>query len=251
MSWDMLELYGIPEESPTFSALVAWAENLRFRKVEAYTRAPYIQISDEWELYLLRRKKKLISDTMRQIRRIEKEGKLSFEHCNDLSEAFLLLNEFKKQKSKRLKSMGDIDIFQSDNRLVFYKDVLQSLWDRGWIDLASLKLNGSILAVHFGFKYKSKYFYYMPSFDERYAKYSVGRILLYYLIEDCFKRRYKEFDFLSGSETYKLDWAEKERKIYRFRAYPRTPKGFFAYNFNEKIIPRFRRFWARHFHVKK
>jgi CelD/BcsL family acetyltransferase involved in cellulose biosynthesis len=66
-----------------------------------------------------------------------------------------------------------------------------------------------IIAAHFGFMDANTFYYYVPTYDEKFANYGPGQILLWKLIGMAKEKGILEFDFLRGSEVYKFDWANK------------------------------------------
>jgi CelD/BcsL family acetyltransferase involved in cellulose biosynthesis len=60
--------------------------------------------------------------------------------------------------------------------------------------------------------------YYNAGFDERWAKYSVGVLLLAHTIEQAILANAREADFLQGEEGYKSHWANAVRDNWCVRA---------------------------------
>jgi CelD/BcsL family acetyltransferase involved in cellulose biosynthesis len=73
--------------------------------------------------------------------------------------------------------------------------------------LSCLKINEQIIAAHFGLIFNNTFTFCVPSYDSRFAKYSPGRLLIYFLIKHCFDSRISYFDFGPGEETYKYEWS--------------------------------------------
>lgn len=245
-AWDRLELGGIPEDSRCFETLAqCWkAENLLVEQRPLHS-APYLAITGPWEDYVRRRRKKLRDDNARQLRRLESAGKTSFESQGGAAPV-KLFDELVRQKKARFEETGARDPFLDPRWVDFYRDVLVTFQQRGWLEFSRLRLNGADAALHFGFVYQNKFFFYMPSFDQRFAKLSVGRLLLLHLLERAHRDGRDEFDFLAGAEDYKYDWASGERRLYQFAAYPRTLKGFMLYRLHQVWLPALRNLsWAR------
>jgi CelD/BcsL family acetyltransferase involved in cellulose biosynthesis len=80
-------------------------------------------------------------------------------------------------------------------------------------------------------------------FDLSYFEVSVGKLMLMFLLEDCFRRGYKEADFLRGDEGYKEHWQPRHRHFYtKIRVIsPRHLAAMFAFvwipNLNGRIRP--------------
>ena len=242
LKWDLLDLAAVPESSLTWKVLSSdWQRPNWLVSVSNYSVAPYIPIQQSWEEYLAGIRNKLRTDTMRQIRRLEKQGELCFRHCQNQEEAWRVLDKFATQKSTRYVTTGARNILQDGRLLAFYKDITNRFWTEGWVDLTTLTLDDEVIAIHFGFVFAGKYFYYMPSFNMNYADYSVGRILLFHLMEESFQRRLREFDFLSGNDLYKYEWTQKIRQLFSLKAYRRSSRGLVLYGVQEQLIGAARR----------
>jgi CelD/BcsL family acetyltransferase involved in cellulose biosynthesis len=102
--------------------------------------------------------------------------------------------------------------------------VAKAFLKRGWLDLAFLCLDGQPIAFHFGFRYRRRYYYYIPAFDPSCAAYAPSTQLLVRLMrkaceegfevfdflignEPACEEGFEVFDFLIGNEPYKYDWA--------------------------------------------
>jgi CelD/BcsL family acetyltransferase involved in cellulose biosynthesis len=85
--------------------------------------------------------------------------------------------------------------------------VAKAFLKRGWLDLAFLCLDGQPIAFHFGFRYRRRYYYYIPAFDPSCAAYAPSTQLLVRLMRKACEEGFEVFDFLIGNEPYKYDWA--------------------------------------------
>ena len=74
------------------------------------------------------------------------------------------------------------------------------------LDFTSLTLDGRMLAAHFGFIASDRLYYFTPTYDIEFAKYSPGKVLLNWLIERAFEKKII-FDFQNDMEPYKLQYA--------------------------------------------
>ena len=97
----------------------------------------------------------------------------------------------------------------------FNKDFYSEILDNKGIHLSALKINGSFVAAILGYKYLNNFFFLVPSFKEenRYFKYSPGRILLIELINHIQLQKFKNFDFCDGDQDYKSEWTNQKIDI--------------------------------------
>jgi CelD/BcsL family acetyltransferase involved in cellulose biosynthesis len=182
------------------------------------TVAPFIRLSDSFEQYMDSLKvfrKKMKSDTLRQIRRLSELGFLEFRVCEHGEQDIdFVVQAFLDQKRARLHELGKAGAIE----LPGYADLLfDEAHENRYTHVSYLSLNNQIIAVHFGYHYRNKtFYYYMPSFASEYAAYSPGRVLIYYLLKLCYEQGVGIFDFTAGDEPYKYDWTRDEASVTSF-----------------------------------
>lgn len=180
--------------------------------------APYVLLDGSFEQYcdsLKVFRKKMKSDTQRQIRRLSALGTLEFRICRrDDRSLDEIVRTFVEQKKSRLDAQGRTGVIGQPG----YSDLLLTEASQNSnIHLSYLSLNDEIMAVHFGYMFKNeRMYYYMPSFADEYGTYSPSRVLVYFLLENCFQLGVKVFDFTIGDEPYKYDWTRDEVAVTSF-----------------------------------
>ena len=235
----VIRLDGITQESPSYHFFLGPASkpNRSIHSSIIYP-APFLNISQKWTDYEKSLKKRLIQDTARQKRRLNETGELVFNNISDKTQVATLIYEMIEQKIKRYKSTGAKNIFKDSRYKDFYIDISCIFFDKGYLDLSHIEFMGQIVAIHFGFNYGNKFFYYMPSFDLKYGNYSLSRILLHNLLQQSFEKHYEEFDFLGGDDMYKYDWTNSYRQVYGISVYPNSMKGKLLALVYTRVIPK-------------
>lgn len=173
--------------------------------------APYIRLTGDFESYLdslkhFRKKQK--SDTLRQIKRLSDLGKLEFlvvrHYDADLER---VVRELIAQKKWRFASSGVKGVLFHPGYEEFYLDQART---NPSAHISCLKLDDAVIAVHAGYLYKKRLYYLMPSYDVKFGRYSPGRVLTYYLLQECYAHGVEVFDFCIGGEDYKYEWTKDE-----------------------------------------
>ena len=210
--WDYLDLWQIPEDSDTTAILADLAPRAGFTfKKEPFATCPYLPTTSSWEMYYNASPlKKVRADIERQIRRLNNKGDLKVQWIEtsnletDLESLFDLYE-------RRWNALNQRAMFSQEVYRSFYR-TLSKVFPTEILDCSFLKLDGKVIAAHFGFRYNHKLYFCTPTFDPDYAEFGPGKILLRYLIENCFTDpNIHEFDFLAGAEAYKFQWATGER----------------------------------------
>jgi CelD/BcsL family acetyltransferase involved in cellulose biosynthesis len=226
VSWDLFSLNNIPFESPNFRSFEKQAKSRgRWIRLEEFEKAPYIKINTDWNTFYGSVHKGMRNDTHRQLRRLQEKGELDFGRCQSIEEVPVLMNKMFEYKNKRYKDTGKKGVYAEKRMRDFHLNLAQELWRKGWMDISYVRLNEEVIAVHFGSIYQGKFYYWMPAFNSDYEKFSSSRILLLDLLKRAFREGFCEFDFGFGQESYKYQWTQQDRLLYRFLYFNRTAKG--------------------------
>ncbi|HSE08345.1 MAG TPA: GNAT family N-acetyltransferase [Nocardioidaceae bacterium] len=90
----------------------------------------------------------------------------------------------------------------------FYTAAATVAAQSGYLSLYFLDFDGVPVAGHLGLRYKGRYYMPKVAYDEDYAKYSPGHLLLRGIIEDCAKDGPAVVDFLGLMAPWKADWTD-------------------------------------------
>ncbi len=104
--------------------------------------------------------------------------------------------------------------FNDPNVCGFYMGLVKDLSSSDILELSVLYLNNDIIAMHYGFVYNNRYYWYTPTHNYQYEKYSPGKLLVAELVKTSIERKINVFDFLRGNEKYKYFWTDKEIKLF-------------------------------------
>ena len=240
--WDFFRWDGFREDSPNFIPL----KTILFRHKELRPMlldddvSPYISVDEPWEGYWSGLKRGVRNDIQRLLRILEREkGSVTYHSPKDTNEAACLMDQLIKFQLTRAREVTHRPSVLEDAVTVeFYKSLASQLLTRGWLSLPVLSVEGEIAALHFGFEYAGKYFYYMPTFNRSFEKYGVGKGLLLYLIRNAFGQGLTEFDLLLGNEPYKFSFNPKVRKLYSIVFFQRSFRGHASEMWFGRLRPR-------------
>lgn len=196
--WNSLALHNIPERSTTLACLQTLCDKhgLPYR-IGRRIAAPEIQFGDGARDY------KLKYSVRRHCNRLGKLGRLEFNVLRDPQEISRMLEVLYRQHITRFRARGERSLFEHEINRNFYAHLTQELSDTGWLHFSRLSLDGTPLALHFGFEYNGTLTWYKPSFDIAYSHYSPGTVLIKNLIDYAQEHRLKILDFTIGDESFK------------------------------------------------
>jgi CelD/BcsL family acetyltransferase involved in cellulose biosynthesis len=170
-------------------------------------KVPFVSLHDaSLDAYLgslCQNRKNFKADTLRQIKRLSQLGTLRFGVIDRNDDALVarLLEQLYAQKRSKYKRLF---FFREPGYSQLFVHQINHLPNA---ELSCLWLDDKPIGVHFGYVHKDRFTFFLPSYDEAFAKYSPGRVLIYHSIADAFARGLKYFDFGMGDEPYKLEWA--------------------------------------------
>jgi CelD/BcsL family acetyltransferase involved in cellulose biosynthesis len=100
---------------------------------------------------------------------------------------------------KRWTSKGFSGVYAEEKYRNFHLDIAKSFSQKGWVGLYSLELSDKPASALYGFKYHSKYYYYLSGLDPAFYRYSVGNLLIAHAMSQFIRQGLNEFDFMRGS----------------------------------------------------
>lgn len=208
--WDIIQLDNFNSNCKTAWLLKDIMTYKGFVDVSRYVNvtAPYLDYIDYDRVF----DKKHLSDMSRRKKKLEKEAQIEIVVGSEINnEIWEKLVTFHKENYK---GVG----FSHRICQLFYGKLIsrQEMADK--IEFSYFVVNKEIAAVHFGFIYADRVYYYVPSYNKNYSKFGVGNLLLKEIIDHYREKGYKTFDFLRGSENYKNVWTDKCQFNFSFNA---------------------------------
>jgi CelD/BcsL family acetyltransferase involved in cellulose biosynthesis len=213
-AWEVLDLYNLPAASPTRAALGRAAAALGWHATEKTLEpCPAIPLPADWETYLNTLvEKKERQEIRRKLRRAEGgEQKVTWRLVgadDDVAaetDAFLNLMALTPDKAR----------FLTPAMRAQFRATLRAAADNGYLHLAFLEVDGAHAAAYFSFDFGNRLYVYNSAIDPRYNALSVGWVLLGYLLQWSMTHKRRAFDFMRGSEDYKLRFGGVPGVIYR------------------------------------
>jgi CelD/BcsL family acetyltransferase involved in cellulose biosynthesis len=201
VGYDIIELPGI--------RIPGRQENWSKSEICPYTDFRLFKDHDD---YIQKLSKSVRGDLKKRTRRLEELGELSF-HVYDKNEMDHAVNDFKIFLVEHTRKWPNAYKAPGFHDLLF-----KSIFTEGLAHYSQVRLDGRPISWELGFRYGGRVYGYMPVYVEEYSKYSIGKVHLIKLFQDCFERGISIYDFMRGAESYKADWAQSEDVLYRYDA---------------------------------
>jgi CelD/BcsL family acetyltransferase involved in cellulose biosynthesis len=166
---------------------------------EQSDECPYIDLKpyDSYETFLGYFKSKQRNDIQRQIRRLEEEGVFAFEVLgrDRKSEILTMLPTLLHHHTLRWPNA-----YKASN---YHFNLISNALDNDLLHFSQITIDGQAICWNISFIYKKTYYFYMPTYVEKYANFSPGKLNMFLCITDMIDKRYEKFDLLRGAEEYK------------------------------------------------
>lgn len=166
------------------------------------------------------RRKKVLADVRRQIRRLEETGNLSFDvFTADQADGIKAsIKHFLQNHSERwphsFKAPGLHEAL-----------ILEGLKAR-ILHFSELRLDNQTISWRLAFLYNGIFYFYMPAFLASAKQFSPGKVHQYFCVRDAMNRGVIMFDHLRGKEPYKDHWANEYKSLSTWCFHSNGPNSF-------------------------
>lgn len=212
-TWEALDLYNLPEASPTRSALAAAAHDRGWAVQEQPLQScPAIPLTGNWEDYLARLDKKQRHELRRKLRR-------AGEHPEGMGVRWVRASDDMKPAMVNFLRLMRLDPgkagFLTPSMEAHFLHLASSLAPEVGLRMCFLQFGVKDAAGYLYFDYADKLWIYNSCLDPAYSAYSPGWILTGMLIQSALEAKKLEFDFLRGDEEYKVRLGGQISKVHR------------------------------------
>ncbi len=227
--WDLFQCTRLIEGRTTPKLLRSRVLESRFKgHVHAFDVAPYAALTTPWTVYRDEHvRKKIVKDSERQHRRLARTfGPVSFKKAETketFDAWFPELVHFHQVRRNQVKN--DFSMFNDPAVRGFYASAAEGLMAQGQLAMDALFVGEALAALHLGFRANGRFYYTLPVMNQKYEKYSVGRLLLLHLMAERAEEGDAVFDFGYGDESYKYDFTSARETMLEVVLVNRTAKG--------------------------
>ena len=169
----------------------------------------------DWHGYFATRGAALRADQRRQWKRLaELPGPAAYHEITSLAGALASVDWFFAHKLAWLEARGmRAGVFGSAPHRAFVRAMVADGHAAGTLISGQLRAGATILSAGYGFAAGDGFMFYQFAYDRAYARLSPSRLLLERLMQACFRRGLRRFDFLPGDMAYKGLWATERPAI--------------------------------------
>lgn len=207
-AFDVLSLGDLPDASPTREGLLAALRRHGFQG-EAFVseRCPRTALKETWKATLDSLGGQHRRQLAKRCRQLQEHFTVELEVCRRREELDRDVEAFMAMHQHRWTSVGRRGVYADPPVAAFQREVARSFFDRGWLYLAFLKLDGARVAALCGFKHGGELAYYLNGVAEvgEARRFSPGLVQHCLCMEDLIGQGVRVYDFLRGTERYKYE----------------------------------------------
>lgn len=213
--WSALDWYNLPDSSPTLAALKAESEKRGWtHHEEIYRPTPRIPLNGSFEEYLARIDKKQRHEIRRKMRRAAESGRVQFRLIDSSANIESEMNDFFSLMVQDPNKEQFLHPEMREQMIV----TIRNAFERGYLWLAFLEIDGAKAAASLNFDYKNKLWGYNSGVGREHMELSPGWVLLGHVIQWSCENGRSEFDFMRGDEDYKYRFGGVNSYVMRARA---------------------------------
>jgi CelD/BcsL family acetyltransferase involved in cellulose biosynthesis len=239
--WDVLKLYPLPDGSRTLTDLPAPAVEHGF--LTGTWRAedsPYVPLGGGWERYFMSLSHNHRAQMRKRLRRLARVGTVDLETVSSADGLDGALEDGLRMEAVAWKTRAGSAILCHPSVTRFYTDLARATARGGSLRLTFLRVGGLRIAFAFALCHANRLYVLKSGYDASYADYSPYNLLCYLVLQDACRLGLDEYDFLGGSEEWKLHWTNERRGHRWLYILPGTLAGRFLHWAKFRVAPRLR-----------
>lgn len=190
---------------------------------------PFIALRGHtWESYLATLGSEHRYNFRRKWRRLSQEHSVTLHQPATRDQCDEYLDLLMDLHNLRWRGRGASNAFHTQGLVSFHREWSRLAFDRGWLRIHVLRVDGAPAAALYGFVYGNKFNFYQAGFDPAFAKSSVGLIIMGVAIQSAIAEGVDEYDLLHGNEDYKSHWSHEQRALSRIEIDPPGLRGWIS-----------------------
>ncbi|MES2606239.1 MAG: GNAT family N-acetyltransferase [Pseudomonadota bacterium] len=194
-----------------------------------HERATYVTTQQGWQAYGKKLGKEFRAEIRRTRRRLEEQGTLTVEFGNGDSQLDARLEEALAVEAAGWKQRNGTSIQSSPREARFYRDLAHWAARENMLRLCFLRLDGNVIAMMFAFENQQQWHLLKTGYDEAYARFSAGKLMLHDCLQHCFETGMQRIEIHGDAAPHKMRWRPNSRVLERLHIFPPTLAGRFAW----------------------
>lgn len=234
----VLALEHMPVDDPAVSGLAALSVAARrLTWIEPGRRSPIVETTGDPHDYLASRGRHVRRELARLRRKLVAEHDAVVTPFAQATDPGPAIEEMLQLEARGWKGRRGTAILQSDEATAFYHDIATRWADAGELRISSIRSGGALVAVDLCVVSHRRAWIPKGAYDERFARYSPGRVLLLAEIEAALDSELQAVELLGDADRYKLAFATSSRSLCTVHSCARSPVPLMRMGYRRRIRP--------------
>lgn len=207
LPWQLLRLEDVIPDAPRWKAfLEALARAAVPADYHEQLQIGRIDIDHDWQAYKMRWSRRHRQQMARYARRLSQEGHVQLVMHSQLppEQVEALMRRGFEVEDRSWKGVAGTSVLRSPGMFDFFCRQAEQLARWGQLELAFLECGSHPIAFAYGLTAKGVYHSYKTGYDPRYATYSPGQLLRYYLFEHFFSQpQRRAIDYMAPTDAHR------------------------------------------------
>ncbi len=237
-SWDLLQLCQLPEGSETLNAIprLAAGDHCPTGAWQSCS-SPHLPLRTPWGQYFGGLSSKHRGNLRNRFKRLKGLGPVESEAITSDEKLGDALEEGLRLEAAGWKGKSYTAISCDPDTCRFYSMLARRAAERGWILLNFLYAGSKRIAFEYCLAYKKRMYRLKSGYDPSYARYSPSNLLSCVVLRNAFEQGITRYDFLGGSDDWKLKWTRQTRPHYWLFVFSSTFKGRLLHLIKFRFVP--------------
>lgn len=201
----MLFIPKVPDRLPVAAGLAQADPDRRWLIHAAERPCPVMPLPTKYDSLEQGWSKNHRNAVRRRIKRLEAVGRLEFWVATSRAEIEASLPRLYAMHVANWRARVGFSEFENGPMRGFV-DRLAAALPLELICATEVRIDGNTIASHFGFQERDALLWYKPTFDIAWSTYAPGRVMTALTARWAIAQGLKQFDFMQGTESYKLQW---------------------------------------------
>jgi CelD/BcsL family acetyltransferase involved in cellulose biosynthesis len=184
-------------------------------------QCPRTGLRDTWDATLESFQVVHRKEIRRRRRNLSKNFTVDFETTSSEADVARDMDELIGMHQERWTKTGHTGVFADPRAVALHREIAPVFFRRGWLFLAFLRVNGNRVVGNYGYVFRDELMMFIGGAAEPgdIRKFSPGRVLTGYCMEEAARRGMKAYDFLRGTEQYKYEFDAVDAPNWTFLSY--------------------------------
>lgn len=220
--WDVVELIQVPFDSTTLKELLRLAAKDNYLTGIWHSEdCPCVDFGQGWSALLSSLSHNHRSQMGKRLRRLRRTGPVNLEVLSNPENLQDALDEGLGIEAAAWKMRAGTAIICHPELVCFYREIAETTSKLGILRLIFLKVAETRIAFAYALFHKNKIYVLKAGYRPEYAAYSPYLLLCHLLFQEACEHGMSEYEFLGGSDAWKLRWADKTKSQYWAYIMPR------------------------------